>query len=75
MAPTTLDVADDDTPALSVVIAAASINENGGMTTATVTRNTDTTNALTVTLISDDTGEATVPVSLPLPPEKHRPLR
>ena len=52
------------TPALSVVIAAASINENGGTTTATVTRNTDTTNALTVTLISDDTGEATVPVSV-----------
>ena len=63
----TLDIADDDTPALSVVIAAASINENGGTTTATVTRNTDTANALTVTLISDDTGEATVPVSVTLP--------
>ena len=46
--------------ALIVTIADASMSENGGTTTATVTRNTDTTNPLNVTLMSDDTSEATV---------------
>lgn len=46
--------------ALTVSISPASISENGGTATATVTRNSDTTDALTVTLVSNDTGEATV---------------
>jgi len=59
----TLTVADDDVPELSVVIANDSISKNAGLaaTTATVSRNTDTTSALTVTLSSNDTTEATVP--------------
>lgn len=48
-------------PQLTVVIAEASISENGGTSTATVSRTGDTTAALTVTLTSDDTTEATVP--------------
>lgn len=46
--------------ALSVSISPASISENGGTATATVSRNSDTTNALAVTLVTSDTGEATV---------------
>ena len=63
----TVDVTDDDTPLLTVVIADTAISENGGATTATVSRNTDTTSALTVTLASSDTGEATVPASITIP--------
>ncbi|MEO2025088.1 MAG: G8 domain-containing protein [Fuerstiella sp.] len=53
-------------PELIVSIAAASIAEDAGTaaTTATISRNTDTTNALTVTLASSDTGEATVPATI-----------
>jgi len=55
---------DFDPPkALSLTIDAASISENGGATTATVTR-TDTSGALTVNLLSDDTSEATVVASV-----------
>jgi hypothetical protein len=59
----TLDVADEDVPELSVVIAAEMIREGNGLaaTTAMVSRNTDTTSELIVTLVSDDTTEATVP--------------
>ncbi len=65
----TLDVTDNDTPGLSVVIAAAEISESAGpaATTATVSRNTDTTNVLTVNLTSDDTSEATVIASIDIP--------
>jgi len=48
---------------LSVNIAAASVAE-GGSTTATVSRIGDTTSALTATLTSSDTGEATVPATV-----------
>jgi len=46
--------------ALTVSVAPSSIPENGGSATATVTRNSATDVALTVTLASSDTGEATV---------------
>ncbi len=39
-------------PALTVTITAASFSENGGSSTATVSRNTDTTSALSVNLAS-----------------------
>ncbi len=58
----TVDVSDDEIAGLTVTIVDAAISENGGATTATVTRNTDTTSELTVTLASSDAGEATVPV-------------
>lgn len=48
-------------PVLSVAVSANSISENGGSTTATVSRTGDTSAALMVTLSSDDTTEATVP--------------
>ena len=62
----TVDVTDDDVAALTVSIAAASVGESDGpaATTATVSRNTDTTSALLVMLDSNDTSEVTVPVSV-----------
>lgn len=62
----TLDVTDDDTPELTVTIAADSFSESAGAaaTMATVSRNTDTTSPLTVTLSSSDTNEAAVPTTV-----------
>ncbi|MFT7660563.1 MAG: subtilisin family serine protease [Gammaproteobacteria bacterium] len=51
-------------PALTLSIVAGLISETDGSTTATVTRNTDTTATLTVDLVSDDTSEATVPAAV-----------
>ena len=52
-------------PRLSVSIADESISENGGATTATITRwSADTSISLNVTLTSDDTSEATVPTDV-----------
>jgi 6-phosphogluconolactonase (cycloisomerase 2 family) len=62
----TLDVTDFET--LTVTIDATSMSENGGSATGTVTRsNTDTGQALTVTLASSDTTEAAVPASVTIP--------
>ncbi|MEO0802619.1 MAG: malectin domain-containing carbohydrate-binding protein [Cyanobacteria bacterium J06642_2] len=52
---------------LSLSIDSTSISENGGVATATVTRATDTTEALTVNLSSSDISEATVPESVIIP--------
>ena len=49
---------------LTVAIVDASVSENGGSTTATVSRSGDTTAELVVELSSDDTGEATVPATV-----------
>ncbi len=49
---------------LTVTIDSDSISENGGTSTATVTRSTGMTGNLTVNLSSDDTSEATVPNSV-----------
>lgn len=51
---------------LTLAIEAAAISENGGATTATVTR-TDTTGELTVNLVSGDEGEATVAATVVIP--------
>ena len=56
----TLIVTDDEMASLTLTIVADSISENGGATTATVSRNSGTTGDLVVTLLSDDTSEATV---------------
>ncbi len=62
----TLNVTDYET--LTVSIAAASISEHGGSTTATVTRsNTDNSQSLTVNLAASDATEATVPPSVTIP--------
>lgn len=63
----TLDITDDDIAALSLTIVAAAMSENGGVTTATVSRNTATTNALTVMLATSDSDEAVVPVTVTIP--------
>ncbi|MDA7867280.1 hypothetical protein N9B57_05010, partial [Verrucomicrobia bacterium] len=61
----TLD--DSDNNILTVTISAASISENGGSSLATVSHTGDTSQALTVTLASNDTSEATVPSSVTIP--------
>ncbi|MCA9165988.1 MAG: hypothetical protein KDA62_23535, partial [Planctomycetales bacterium] len=63
----TIDVTDDDTAALSLSISPASMSENGGSATGTVSRNTGTTGNLTVNLASSDTSEATVPATVTIP--------
>ncbi|MEZ6086978.1 MAG: hypothetical protein R3C05_02880 [Pirellulaceae bacterium] len=55
-----IDVTDDDLPALTLSIDVGSISENGGTAIGTVTRNTDTTSALSVTLVGNDPTEATI---------------
>ena len=60
----TLSVTDND---LGLTIVADSISENGGSTTATVTRSGDLSSALLVTLTSSDLTEATVPGSVTIP--------
>ncbi|MCA9081919.1 MAG: hypothetical protein KDA58_15265, partial [Planctomycetaceae bacterium] len=55
---------DNDSPTLTLSIDLASISENGGVATGTVTRNTPAVGDLVVTLSSDDTGEATVPATV-----------
>lgn len=62
-----IDVTDDDIPGFTVTIAPTTISENGGSATGTVTRNTDTTAALVVSLTSNDTTEATVPATVTIP--------
>ncbi|ESQ77694.1 Calx-beta domain-containing protein [Asticcacaulis sp. AC402] len=57
-------VSNDPTPVLTVAIAATSMSENGGLSTATVTRSGSTVGDLVVTLTSDDTTEGTVPVTV-----------
>jgi hypothetical protein len=52
---------------VTVTIADASISENGGSTTGTVTRSGDTGGDLTVGLSSSDTGEAAAPASVVIP--------
>jgi protocatechuate 3,4-dioxygenase beta subunit len=53
-------------PALSLSLAESTV-EDGASATATVTRNTDTTDALVVTLSSSDPTEATVPPTVTIP--------
>ncbi|HPM82876.1 MAG TPA: DUF1566 domain-containing protein, partial [Candidatus Anammoximicrobium sp.] len=58
-----------ESPTLTVNVAAASVAENAGSaaTTVTISRNTNTTAALTVNLSSSDTTEATVPATVTIP--------
>ncbi|MGV2388027.1 MAG UNVERIFIED_CONTAM: hypothetical protein LVR29_06010 [Microcystis novacekii LVE1205-3] len=59
-ATTNINIIDNESPSLKVVIDKDVISETG-TATATITRNTDTSSDLTVTLNSSDTTEATVP--------------
>ncbi len=64
--PTLWNFRTAEAPTLTVSIDKTSMSENGGTAVGTVTRNLSTPNspALTVTLTSNDTTEATVPVSV-----------
>ena len=65
----TINVTDHEP--LAITINAPSISENGGSATGTVTRgNTDNGEPLTVTLVSQDTSEATVPSTVVIPPNQ-----
>jgi hypothetical protein len=57
----------DVKPALQVQIAADQVSENGGTSTATVTRTLSTSGELIVSLTSSDTSEATVPATVTIP--------
>jgi Ca2+-binding RTX toxin-like protein len=65
----TIEVTDDESPTLSVSIDKAVIAESAGnnAATGTVTRNLVTGQDLTVTLLSNDTSEATVPANITIP--------
>jgi Ca2+-binding RTX toxin-like protein len=65
----TIQVTDDESPTLTVSIDKAVIAESAGnnAATGTVTRNLVTNQDLTVTLLSNDTSEATVPTNLRIP--------
>ena len=56
-----------DIPKLGVTLTPTSMSENGGTSVGTVTRNGIPTDPLTVTLVSGDTTEATVPASVVIP--------
>ncbi len=57
-----------DTVALSLTVTLSAISENGGTTTATVTRSdANVASPLTILLSSSDTTEATVPASVQIP--------
>ena len=62
-------VTDNDVPTLVVTVSPTTFNENGGANAAlgTVTRNTDTSTALTVNLGSSNGNQATVPASVTIP--------
>lgn len=66
---TTLQILDNDGPTLTVTIDKDTVAEGAGANAAigTVTRNTDTSQALTVTLMSSDTSEAVVPATVVIP--------
>ncbi|MCA9194413.1 MAG: cadherin-like domain-containing protein, partial [Planctomycetales bacterium] len=60
----TLDFGFVDNTTLSVTIDLAAMNENGGSSSATVTRSGPTVGDLVVNLSSNDTGEAVVPFTV-----------
>ncbi|MEI7837173.1 MAG: CARDB domain-containing protein, partial [Planctomycetota bacterium] len=64
-----LSVLDSDGPALQLTVGRDVISEGAGPSaaTATVCRNTDTTDPLVVTLSSFDTSELTVPTTVTIP--------
>ncbi len=59
-------VVDNETATLLMTLSVASIAENGGRTMATVTRNTPTTTALTVSLSSSDSRLVSLPATITL---------
>uniref|UniRef100_UPI003561A28B hypothetical protein n=1 Tax=Puniceibacterium confluentis TaxID=1958944 RepID=UPI003561A28B len=64
---TTVDVLDNETPALILSVDPGSISEADGTATVTITRNTPPSGDLVVTLTSSDTTEATVQSEVTIP--------
>ena len=60
-------VVDDDIAAITLVIAEDSISEAGGVSVATVSRNTLATSPLTIALANSDTSEITIPENVTIP--------
>ncbi len=66
--PGTATITVDDAEFLSLNVAATSISERGGQTTATVSRsNANTAQPLTVSIVSGDTTELSVPATVTIP--------
>ena len=65
--PTVWNIRTAEAPTLTVTINRASMNENGGTATGTVSRNLTTSGDLVVSLSSSDTSEATVPATVTIP--------
>jgi hypothetical protein len=59
-----VSVTDDEVPTLSLSVSPSSISENGGTAIGTVSRNTPTTSALTVSLVASDSTEVSVPATV-----------
>ncbi len=62
-----VQVTDDESAALTLSLATNAISEKNGTTTGTIARSGPTTNSLTVSLLSSDTSEATVPATVIIP--------
>jgi hypothetical protein len=60
-------VIDNEEPQLNLLFSPLSIPEDGGISTATISRNTPTTGELTVTLTSPHTGQFTFPATVTIP--------
>ena len=65
--PAVWNIRTAEAPTLTVTIDRASMNENGGIATGTVTRNLTTEGDSVVSLVSSDTTEATVPATVTIP--------
>ncbi len=63
----TFTITDDDLPALTLRLDAASLAENGGPATATLTRNAETNTALIVSLFNDRPGSLNLPAAVTIP--------
>ncbi len=63
----TLTISEDDTPALTLRLAAASAAENGAPIIATITRNAETNSTLALTLFTDRPDALTLPAIIAIP--------
>ncbi|OVE77836.1 hypothetical protein BVX99_01545, partial [bacterium F16] len=64
VASSSISVTDDDTPELSLSVGGSRMPENGGSLVGLISRNTDTTLPLTVTLTSSNPSAASVPATV-----------
>ena len=72
IAKSTMDVIDDDAPALTVWISGYEMSEKGGEVVATVARNGQSSGPLVVSLKSSSPKDATVPTTVTIPEGQDR---